>query len=477
MNWLIKIALKKRWVTLLLVALVTAGSIYATLSIKLELIPDIQLPYITVTTSYPGKLPEEVQEKVTKPIENAIASVENPKYIESTSAQGFSLFLVEFEYGTNMGEVKNTLSQKLEELILPDGCDRPQLVHITMEMIPLVMLSLSGDLEPEELMGIATSMSAQIQGVEGVSEVDLEGGEVKKEVVKPDPTKMTDMDISMLQITQALGSTPSYTSPTEIENVVITSGVTVADITVVSQEPVQDPRGAIIRTDGHASIGITVFKAPEANAVITANTVMDTVNGYDLPEGVQLHKVMDQSDYIERSISDLTREALIGAALAIIIILLFLRSTRASLVTCVSIPLSILIGFLVMYFWGITINILTLSALAVAVGRVVDNSIVVLENIYRHLQQEEGFKQAAINGAREVANPITSATIATVAIFLPLAFIGGIVGELFLPFALTITFALLASLLVAVMVVPALSSFITIKKINLEGEEAWYHRI
>lgn len=477
MGFLTKLSLRKRWLTFLVVILIALGSIYATFRIKMELIPDIELPFITVMTSYPGRLPGEVQEDVTIPIEKAIAESESPKYIESTSAENFSFVFAEFEYGTKMKKVESSLSQKLEELDLPSGCE-PQLIRLTPAMMPLVILSLSGDLEPEELRSFAeNNIEPQIQAIEGISSITLEGGEAKKLVVQPDPAKMAPKQISMWQITQVLELTPVYSSPGDIEDVVIAPGITVADVAEVSHQPVQDPRGAIIRTNGSNSVSIMVFKDPEANAVTAANAVMDDIGSLDLPEGVQIYKVMDQSDFIERSISDLTREALIGAALAIIVIFLFLRSRRASLVTCVSIPLSILIGFFVMYWWGITINILTLSAMAIAVGRVVDDSIVVLENIYRHLQQGEGFRQAALNGAREVATPITSATIATVAIFLPLAFVGGIVGELFQPFALTITFALLASLLVALMVVPPLSSFITTKKISLEGEEAWYHRL
>ena len=203
------------------------------------------------------------------------------------------------------------------------------------------------------------------------------------------------------------------------------------------------------------------MKDAEANTVSVANAVVDEVEEIKttLGDKVELFTILDQSEFIEGSISDLMRNTIIGGILAVIVVFLFLMAFRASLVTAISIPLSIIIGFLAMRLWGITINLLTLSAMAIVVGRVIDNSIVVLEVIYRRMQQGEHFRNAALNGVKEVATPITSATLATIVIFIPLAFVGGIVGQLFIPFALTITFALIASLLVALMVVPPLSNF------------------
>ncbi|MEE9491077.1 MAG: efflux RND transporter permease subunit, partial [Dehalococcoidia bacterium] len=197
---------------------------------------------------------------------------------------------------------------------------------------------------------------------------------------------------------------------------------------------------------------------------------------------LELSPLFDQTEFIEESIADLTLMALIGGALAIVIVFVFLAAFRASLVTAMSIPFSIVIGFLAMYFSGITINLLTLSAMAIAVGRLIDNSIVVAEVVYRRIKQGEGFREASINGSREVAGPITSSTLATVAIFIPLAFVGGIVGQLFMPFALTITFALIASLLVALMVVPAFSKWFVGRKqekdeVGVEPRQTWYQKL
>ena len=221
------------------------------------------------------------------------------------------------------------------------------------------------------------------------------------------------------------------------------------------------------------------MKETQANIVTTANGVLDKVAeiAVNLPQGLEFVTVLDQSEYIESSIFSLTKSALIGGALAIVIVFLFLMAFRASLITAISIPLSLLISFLVMRFTNITINILTLSAMVIAVGRVIDNSIVLLEVIYRHLQQGEGFIDAVTHGTKEVVTPITSATVATVIIFLPLMFTGGMIGNLFVPFALTITYAMIGSLLVALAVIPALAGFLMTKRSNQEIKEiktAWY---
>jgi len=259
-------------------------------------------------------------------------------------------------------------------------------------------------------------------------------------------------------------------------------GVVLDDI--ASVEPGPAPNKAITQTNGEPSVAIFVMKESEANTVDVANAVMEKAREIeaDLKGDITVVPLLDQSEFIEDSVSQLLQMAIIGFILALVIVFLFLMALRASLVTAMSIPVSVLIGFLVMHFTGITINLLTLSAMAIAVGRLIDNSIVITEVIYRRMKAGEDFREAAIGGAKEVAAPITSATLATVAIFLPLAFVGGIVGELFVPFALTITFALIASLLVALIVVPAFSKWFVGKQRNKVGEEktkprqSWYQR-
>ena len=496
MSWLTKIALKKTWLTFLIVGLLTVASVWATITLKVELIPDIELPVTTVVTIHPQASSEEVADQVTVPVEGTISGIANLKHLISTSAEGMSLVLAEFEYGTDMDAVNATIKKNIAALDLPADIrslpekmpqlhleENPLLIPINLSMIPLVIFSLSGDLSPDELQNLAdTQIVPKLKEIEGVTLVETEGGKKEKVLISPDPAIMIERGISMSQI-MALLSGHEYNSLGEIESTPLeTDSVVLGDVAEVRLGP--PPNTSVSRTDGKPSLSIMVMKEAEVNTVETANAVEEEVEKIkgSLGSNVELFPVFDQSVFIEESITDLTQEAIVGGVLAFIIVFLFLMVFRASLIIAISIPLSLLMGFLVMRLWGITINILTLSAMAIAVGRVIDNSIVLVEVIYRHRQEGKGFKEAALTAAREVATPITSATLATVAIFLPLAFVGGIVGEIFVPFALTITFALIASLLMSLTIVPALTRFLTVKavketKIKKGALDSWYLRI
>lgn len=490
---LTQLALRNRLVTLVIVILIAGASIWAILGLKMELIPNIQFPYTTVITVYPQAPPDEVVSNVTKPIENVIWSQwegKGLKHLTSTSADSISIIFGEFEFGTDMDKVTSTIHEGISKLSLPpevasfaqsnpDIGENPRIIPINMSMLPLVVLSLSGNLTPDQLKQVAdTQIVPALQGLKGVLNVETEGGDKEQVVISPDPAKMNEFGISMSQIVSLL--TPQYTSLSQIGNTSMgADGVMLRDIAEVGQGPA--PGTIVTRTNGQPSVTITVMKQADANTVDVANAVLakaKEING-NLGNGVKLDTTFTQSDFIQSSINDLRDKALIGAALAIVVVFLFLTAVRASLVTAISIPLSLLIGFLAMRAFGLTINLLTLSAMSIAVGRLIDDSIVMVEVIYRRLQRGEDFREAAIGGAKEIANPITSATLATVAIFIPLIFVGGIVGQLFIPFALTVTFAMLASLLVALMVVPTLSNFLVNKKdkVKVKVRDPWYQKL
>lgn len=486
-----QVALRNRLATLLIVILIAGASIWAVFGLKMELIPNIEFPYTTVITVYPKAPPDLVASNVTAPIENLIWSQwegKGLKHLTSTSAENVSIIFGEFEYGTSMDEVTNTIRQGISQLNLPPEVlslpqtnpqigENPQIIPINMSIMPLVVLSLSGNLTPDQLKNVAdTQIIPALQNINGVLSVETEGGDKDQVVISPDPVKMNGFGISMSQIVGLLGS--QYTSLSQIENTPMGTGdVVLQDVAGVGLGPA--PGTVVTRTDGNPSVTITVMKQADANTVDVANAVLTKAKemGVNLENGVQLDTTFTQSDFIQQSINDLRDKALIGGALAIVIVFLFLTAIRASLVTAISIPLSLLIGFLAMRAFGITINILTLSAMSIAVGRLIDDSIVMVEVIYRRLQRGEGFREAAIGGAREIANPITSATLATVAIFIPLIFVGGIVGQLFIPFALTVTFAMLGSLLVALMVVPTLSKFLVSGKAKVKVGVPWYQKL
>ena len=491
MSWLTKIALKKRWLTFLIVALIAGTSIWATVNMKMELIPDIEFGATSVVTVYPQAKATDVMNKVAIPIEEAIADVDGLRSLASTCTEGSSFTFAFFDYGTDMDKVNELIRQRLDELDLPEEVRNlpaqmpqleanPQLYAIDINIMPVVMFGLSGDLPADELNEIAeTEFLPRLQAIDGVYQVGMDAISADKVLLSLNVDKINEYGISMSQVAGLL-TVSEYTSLDQIRNTPLgAGGIMLSDIAEIEIGPALGV--AITRTNGSTSVGISIMKEAEANTVSVANAVMDEIDAIkdSLSVDVEVVTILDQSEFIEISISELLREALIGGTLAIIVVFLFLMAFRASLVTAISIPLSILIGFLLMSSFGFTINILTLSAMAIAVGRVIDDSIVVLEVIVRNLRRGQRFREAALNGAREVAAPVTSATLATVVIFLPLAFVGGIVGEMFIPFALTVTFALLASLFVALMVIPPLCNFkiSTKDKIKAQTRDSWYQKL
>jgi len=488
-----KWVLHRRLFTILLALVVAGISIWAFLGLKVELIPDISFPYTTVVTIYPQATPDSVVNEVTAPIEKVVWdewSGQGLKHVTSTSSAGLSVVMAEFEYGTDMEKVTDSLNESIGKLILPpavtsfpelmgSNTKNPQIIPINMNILPLMYLSLSGDLPPERIKQIAdTQIVPALVQVEGVLRVDTEGGDKDQVVISPDPDMMNQYGISMAQIAGLLGT--GYSSLSEIENTSLgIDSVKLSDVATVRQSP--PPSSSITRTNGHPSISISVIKTELGNTVETSDAVnakLAELQG-ELGDGVTISTIFDQSDFINDSISQLEEKAIIGGVLAVLVVFFFLWTIRASLITAISIPLSIFFGFLCMHLAGITINILTLSAMTIAVGRLIDDSIVMVEVIYRRMIGGETFKEAAIGGAKEVATPITSATLATVAIFLPLMFVGGIVGEMFIPFGLTVTFAMLASLLVALTLIPVLSKWLVSSKPKktITIRDNWYQKI
>lgn len=488
MSWLTKIALKKRWITFLIIIAVTGVSIWSTLLLQMEMIPNIELPMTSIITIYPQEKPETIMNAVTVKVESTVSGIDRLDQLISTVSEGSTFTFAVFEYGTDMKKVNETIRQNLDRLALPSEVrnlpstipqldENPRLFAIDINVMPVVIVSLTGDMLPAKLEEIAnTEIIPEIDNIDGVYHVGLDGGSNKKALVNLDVDSMNAAGIALSQVVAVLSSN-QYQSMDNLENLAINPDTNLDDIADIE---LGLPSGTTVsRTNGQTSITISVTKDNEANTVKVANAVIDKLEEIrpDLQTGVQLVTVLDQSEYIEDSIGDLVRNAIIGFVLAVIVVFIFLLAFRASMVTAISIPLSLLIGFLAMRFLGITINLLTLSAMAIAVGRVIDNSIVVLEVIYRRMQQGEQFMDAAINGVKEVATPITSSTIATVVIFIPIAFIGGLIGEMFLPFALTMTAALIASLIVALMVIPPMSNFKVTRNKEETDQITWYHKL
>ena len=506
MDWITgitRLALRRPTVVFLVTLLVIVAGVFAVFRLKTELFPDIDFPVVTVATTYPGASPDAVLQDVTIPVENAVAGIGDLKELHSISTENLSVVSAEFDYGTDLEKMEQEIEAGVNNLALPSGASRPSVDRFDLSDLPVIFFSLKGERDVSELEIIARSdVVPALEQVDGVAQVAIEGAAAQQVWVILDPEQLSLYGLTTQQVITALEennvsspsgiifdsagrvlpvrTTSSYTSLEDISNLAVAnseaaSPVLIGDIGQVEMTP--DPFASISRTDGEPSISITAVKEADANTVEVANNIQDKVNQILLPTGVEIVTIYDQSDFIEESIDALLREGSLGFLFAVIVIYLFLTGVRTTLVTVVSIPLSIIIALIVLAQQGITLNLITMAGLTVAIGRVVDDSIVVLENIHRHARQGEKLSEAAYTATREVGTAVFASTLTTVAVFLPLALAGGLVGEIFLSFALTITIALLASLVVALTVVPVLARYLLPVAGAQGGRPGWLGRL
>ena len=409
-----RLALWARIPTLILSVVVIVAGVYSLTRLQIELLPDIDFPLVAATVPYPAAPPEEVLADVIQPMEQVINDLDigGLSKVRTVSTPGFALLLGEYEFGSDMQAAEAALAREFNQLPLPPGAGPVDVVRANPDEFPILQLSVLGPSGVDELNRVvAEQVLPRVAAVDGVLEVD-----VPRELIAGD---------------------------------------------------------AITRTNGRPSVSVTVIKEPDASTVEVIHAVLDELEAAKsgFPPGVEFITISNEAPQIEASIQTLTREVLLGAVLAVFVIFAFLLSPRPTLVTSVSIPMSLLAGLIVMNWQGMSLNIVTLGGLAIAAGRVVDDSIVVMENIYRHIQMGEDRRTATLNATREVVVPITVSTLTTIAVFAPLGFVGGIIGTFFRPFALTITYALIASLVVALTVVPVIGSLLIARRTGGTGEE------
>ena len=511
MSRLSQLAVSQRSVTLLLAFALFIAGISAWGSLKQELLPDIDFPVITVVAPFPGAGATDVSEQVTKPIERSIQSVPRLTSLRSTSANSIALIVAQFSFGTDVKATQATIEQNVGNLGLPPSVD-PQISALNINSSPVVIASIAATSESglDAVAKIAnTEIVPQIQSLDGVAAADLTGTMQPQVTITIDPAKLADSGVTEQQILGVLtannitvpggqlqadgtripvSTIGALTSVDQISNLIVgakqpvvapgsspapgqfPTPVKMSDVATVQLESVATTGYA--RTNGNPSLTLTVTKTSDANTVEVAQAVQKALDDAQAahPGELTVTVVQNLSNFILESQNGLLREGGLGALFAIITIFLFLFSVRSTLVAAISIPLSVLSALVLMQFAGITLNVLTLGGLAVAVGRVVDDAIVVLENIYRHRAMGEDRLTAVLNGPREVARAITASTLTTILVFLPIGFVGGLVSQLFLPFAITVTFALAASLICALTVVPVLA-YLFIDKVKLNVDE------
>lgn len=494
----------------LLTIIITVSGIYSGTQMKTETIPNISIPYLMVMDVYPGATPEKVMEEVSMPIEKAVEGLDGVKAVYSNSYSNMASLQVEYEYGEDMDEANRALRSTLDSLKLPEGAQEPIVTAISMNMMPVVALSISST--EEDIVELTSTVEdvilPKIEKLEGVASATITGQHIEEVELTYDQAKLKEFGLTedkvkqMIQASnlavslglqefeegeQAVAIDGKFMTTDELKEMLIPVTPSQANpspfvkLSDIAKVEVIGKVQSVSRTNGKDAIAIQIVKEQQANTVDVVNEVKDLVKEQKKKiDGIVIDISLDQGEPIEKAVSTMVEKALFGGLIAVLIILLFLRNIKSTIISIVSIPVSIFMALLLLNWLDITLNLMTLGAITVAIGRVIDDSIVVVENIYRrlHLKEEKLSGRALIREATiEMFIPILSSTLVTVAVFAPLIFVGGMVGELFTPFALTMTFALGASLLVAITVVPALSHFLFKKKLYSEKTESSHKEV
>jgi hydrophobe/amphiphile efflux-1 (HAE1) family protein len=487
--WLTRLALRNP-VLILMMALMTmvlGGVSLGKLSV--DLFPEITMPVIRVATFYSGAGPEDIEKTITQPIERAVSAAPGVDRVESTSKQGVSVVSVWFDYGTNLDNAQFEVSQRIAQILmtLPPGIQQPLVNKFDVTNIPVASVAVNAEgLDERQLYDLAyNTVEPQLERLPGVASASVGGGKVREIEVKVKRDALRARKLDMLDVIGAVRSSnlllPSgnlragtidynvfsntqVDSTRPLENVILrgpaegakpSDPVRLGDVAEI--EDATADQGDIVRVNGRRGVYLRVLKQPGANTIAVVDALEAALPKLlGVPGNVELKISFDQSKYIRAAVSSLEHEAVQGGALAILVILFFLVSLRATAIVALAIPLSIIATFVLLYFTGQTLNVFTLGGLALGVGRLVDDSIVELENIHRHLALGASRKKAVLDAAQEVAMPILVSTITTIVVFFPVLFLTGVARNLFLPLALTIAFALTMSFFVSRTVTPLL---------------------
>ena len=506
MRFITAAAIGKRTVTMLAVVILLAGGVYVYNSLKVELFPDIEFPLVAVNTSYPSVYPEGVVEDVTSPIEKAISGMDGLGSVQSTSFEGNSLVLANFKFGTDMANAESNIEAAVSGLSFPVGVERPDVGRFNPDQVAVLQFSVIAEPEPDAdpsgfvpsdlaVSTVRTLLLPELVAIDGVMDVQVTGEVQPQVLVAVDQDRLGAQGISLPQVSAAL-SENNVTFPTgllfstgeampvktihllgsiaDIRNLVVGSSPSgpVLLSNVASVASANEVPTSISRTNGRQAINVSIIKEPEANTIEVTEAVLEALDAAALPAGVEIVIVSDEGREIQEQIDSLLQEAGFGFLFAVTVVFIFmltirptvirglLTTLRPTIVIGLSIPLSVLTGVLLMGWQDMSLNFMTLGGLAISVGRVVDDAIVVLENVYRHIQSGRERWRAALDATAEVGPAIFASTLTTIVVFIPLAFIQGLVGAFFLPFALTISFALVASLVVALTAVPVLGAYL-----------------
>jgi len=480
-------------------ALLIGLGVFAAANLPVDLYPEIEPPILVVLTSYAGAGPEEVERTVTRPLEGSLSNVSSLKKITSTSSKGSSMVMMEFTYGTDMADASNSVrdSMELVKSYLPEGSDSPLIFKFDPAMIPIMGLMVTGNRTPEELREISEkTILPRIEQVPGVAMASVSGGREKVIRVEVPQNRLEAYGLTVTQIVGLLGAQNAqvsagsiadgglsyilttageYRSVEEIKSTVIAykgGGMSGGELELARTVRLRDvadvfegyrDEDSLVFVNGTPAVQITVQKQSGKNSVQTAAALRARLEriAKEIPQGIKITEIYNTTDIIQNSIDQVSSSALNGAMLAIIVLFIFLRSIKPTLIIGITIPISLLFTLMLMYFTGLTLNVMTLAGLALGVGMLVDNSIVILENIYRYREKGTKLTASAVLGSQEMVTAIVASTLTTICVFAPMIMFKSqleLVGELFAGLAFTVVISLVTSLAVALLLIPVLSS-------------------
>ncbi len=490
--WLTRLALNRPvTITVFMVAVIVLG-FYALSKTQVELQPKVDFPVITILTVYPGASPDEVETLVTKPIEDAVAGVEGLRQITSVSQYGISQVTLEFYIGTDIGEAYIDVQAKVNAAVglLPRDAERPIISKLDTQSQPTMYIGMTGNRPPYELRDLADNLiKDRLSSVPGVAAVTVSGGQKREILVAIDKERLNAYGLSINRVVQALQAANlnlpagritegerdynvrllgEFRSIEELRNLRLylqnprnpmAQGATIRLQDIAQIRDTVEERTVITRLNGKENVTLVVQKASDANALEVSEGIHQAIERIqkEYPD-LKFEISFDQAESIKESLTDLRMALYLAIILVVLIVYLFLYNVRGTFIVSLAIPTCIFASFIAIYFFGFTINFMTMLALSLAVGVLVDDAIVVIENIYRHLSMGEEPMEAAYNGRTEIGLAAITITFVDVVVFLPIAFMGGVVGQFFRSFGLTVAVTVLFSLLVSFTLTPMLAS-------------------
>lgn len=455
--------------------------------IPVTLIPELNPPIAVVVTSYPGASPTEVSEKITKPLEDSLSTTPGLKTIQSSSQEGSNFILLMFDWSTKIDDVQMDIMQRVDQVPVPEGANDPRFLKFDPAQFPVIQLSLNAVDEETDIRELAEQLEVELRRTKGVASVTVSGQLVEEVQITLDQKKLEKNGLvqeDVVQVIQANNvSMPGepietkdgkqlttrilsmLTSVEEIQDLTITVNpldgqkIKVSDVGKVAITVADSPTET--RANDEQAVLLSVLQESGANTADVSTAFkesLDELLATEEFENVESNILFDQGDYVKLAIGNIGQSLILGGIFAMIVLFLFLKGIKSPIIIGIAIPYSVIVTFVLMYFANFSLNIMTLGALALGIGMLVDNAIVVIENIERHLTMGKDPKQAASEGTKEVGGAITASTLTTLAVFVPVIFISGLIGEIFTEFALTISFSLFASLVVALTVIPMMAA-------------------